>query len=306
MYCIAVMVPPASLQRLISVVPVGPGTFRGVLQPTRARRVFGGQLLGQALSAAAATAAGHPWPGSLHAYFISRPLPDAPLDIDVVVRRDGRSHAWRHLVARQGEQPVLEAVACFRSGPAEEVRHAPPAPGPETLRSPDEEIARSSYDLKAYYDRLGPPAADVRYVRGTPRERTLRNDKDLRQEIWLRPYRPVAADPLVSAAAIAYISDLTLMSVPLVAQGILGDGSDALGSSFDHVLRFYAVPDRLEWVYYQQRAEVSGARTVEASGLLLDRDGRLIASVSQQGVVQAGPQRPANEFPSDNPEEIHV
>jgi acyl-CoA thioesterase-2 len=275
----------ARVDDLLQVEEMTPDRYCGVLQPTRAGLVFGGQMLGQTVTAAGLSAPNHPWAASLHTYFVRRPAADEPLTLTIDRTRDGRSFAWRRVLGTQDDAVVIDSLACFRRTPLTAAERTRPGTRPEQVPSPDEDIASSALDLTAYYDRLGPKAMDTRYVRGTPKARIHHGDRHPQQEIWMKPYLETRHDPLSVAARIAYMSDMTLLSLPMLAHGIIGDGSDGLASSLDHTLRFHHVPDALDWVYFEQECEMSEADEVEVRGEL-SADGRVVvATASQRGIL---------------------
>jgi acyl-CoA thioesterase-2 len=249
--------------------------------------MFGGQIVGQCFSAAAATVESHSWPVSMHLYFIAAPSVDAEVTYRVESRRDGGRYAWRNVVGTQGGRVVLEAVAAFTSRSGAAVTPGIPfgTPDPETLPSPEEVVARQADVVGNYLDHVTMGVLDVRWVEEAPPIRIARGDAEPSQRFWLRAAGSRSCTPLEIAAALAYYSDVNLLAMPLLSRGELGDGVRTYAASFDHNLRFYSPLDELDWLLYRQESVVVTGSTMESSGAALTRDGRLAFTVNQQGLA---------------------
>ncbi|CAN5262478.1 acyl-CoA thioesterase II [soil metagenome] len=275
-----------SIGDLVRVEPSGPLSFVG--QPYRTARgaVFGGQLLGQALSAAGGTNEGFPWPTSLQVYFIAAPDPTRPIQYDVTIRRDGGRFAWRHVLGTQGGRLILEAMAAFQSVPTP----AAPQPLPEDLLRPDELedvtdlVLRHGEAMRHYYDRIGVGTMDTRFVQGAPPLRIQQGKLDPWHQIWIKPLNLAAMGPTEMGCVLAYLSDVNMLATPMLPFASLGDGVKDYASSFDHNVRFYTPVEVLDWLVFDQRSNTDSGSTLEARGSLVTEGGMLVCTVNQQGL----------------------
>jgi acyl-CoA thioesterase-2 len=275
---------------LVTVEAVGDDVFAGMPRPTVRGSMFGGQILGQTFSAAAATVDRHRWPVSLQLCFIAAPNPRAPVTYRVTRRRDGGRYAWRNVVGTQGPRVVLESLAAFSSQPGEVVAGEPDdVPGPEQLEPADALVARYPDLLGDYFDRLGGAEVDLRFVQGPPPVRLARGDVAPRHDLWLRPYHLGECAPLQLAAVLAYLSDVNMLTTPLLAAGQLGEGDGSYAASFDHTMRFHSPLESLDWLVYRQRCAAAAGSTLESQGRLATRDGRLVFTASQRGLLFPAP-----------------
>jgi acyl-CoA thioesterase-2 len=278
---------PATVAERIAVVPKGDSSFVGAPVPMLRGSMFGGQILGQCMSAAIATVAGQTWPASMQLYFVAAPDPDVDVVYRVSTTREGGRYSWRHIIASQGERIVADAMAAF-------ARHAHgpvvvPVPaalrGPEEFRTPQDEWAHHSEVIGNYLDHVTMGVLDVRFVQGSPPLRISRGDREPRQQFWLRPVGQRAFARREMAAVLAFLSDVNMLAMPLMSTGELGDGTRSYAASFDHTVRFYTPLDELDWLVFEQEAVLVSGSTMESRGRALTADGRLLFTVSQQGLV---------------------
>jgi acyl-CoA thioesterase-2 len=278
----------ASVEHRVTVRPDGDGAFVGTT-PARMLRgsMFGGQILGQCMAAALATVPGESWPVSLQLYFIAAPDPDIDVVYRVSRRRDGGRYAWRHIVATQGEAVVLDAIAAFTHRAHRDVGspHRPALPGPGALDAADVMVARHPRVIGNYLEHVTMGLLDVRYIQGPPPLRIEAGDLDPRQQFWVRPLGVRGFGPRVMPAVLAFLSDVNMLAMPFLAQRELGDGVRTYAASFDHSLRFYSPLDDLDWLIFHQESVVVAGTTVESRGRAETADGRLVFTVSQQGLM---------------------
>jgi acyl-CoA thioesterase-2 len=126
---------------------------------------------------------------------------------------------------------------------------------------------------------------DVRFVEGSPARRLALGDREPRQQFWVRPAGVHRWRPAEVTAALAMLSDVNMLAMPLLAIGALGDGRGAQALSFDHTLRFYAPLDDVGWLLIRQESVIIAGSTVEARAAAYAPDGRVIFTANQQGVV---------------------
>jgi acyl-CoA thioesterase-2 len=252
--------------------------FRGRSPDANWQRVFGGQVAGQALVAAGRTVAPERAVHSLHAYFIRPGDPAVPIVYTVDRTRDGRSFSTRRVTAVQHGLAIFTLSASFHR-PEAGLEHQvpmPSAPGPEDLASlePAEPSDRDGPEPPP-----APNPIEIRRVEGRPGEP--------RNIVWMRARDGLPDDPLVHVCAVAYASDMTLLDSVLLAHGLNWD-SPSLSSvaSLDHAMWFHASFRADEWLLYSQESPAaSGARGL-AQGRIFRRDGRLVASVVQEGLIR--------------------
>lgn len=261
--------------------------FRGQSRKLAGGRVFGGQVLGQALAAAYATIEGREV-HSMHAYFLRAGDPEHPIVYDVDRSRDGRGFSSRRVVAIQHGEQIFHMSASFQIPEAAIDRQAdmPDVPPPESV--PDLATAVAEAKRKAP-DRPSPfrihehpfefrPAELPDPLGEVPREP--------RVKVWIRLVERVPDDPILHRCLLAYTSDYFLLGAASMDARMSSDREQLQMASIDHAMWFHrpARPD--EWLLYVlDSPTASGARGF-ARGSLFTRDGRLVASTAQEGLVR--------------------
>jgi acyl-CoA thioesterase-2 len=275
------------LLAILDLEPLERNLFRGRSPQVGWQRVFGGQVIGQALVAACRTVEGRS-PHSLHAYFLLPGDPKVPIIYEVDRIRDGRSFTTRRVVAIQHGQAIFSMSASFH---AEEpgFEHAVPMPDvpfPEDL--PDEHgikntvMPRMPDPVRAYFERERPielkPVEFERYTSREPREPAF--------NVWIRATGRLPDDPAIHQCILAYASDMTLLDSSLIAHGRTVFERSIQAASLDHALWFHRPFRADDWLlYHQDSPSAAGARGF-SRGLIFTRDGRLVASVAQEGLIR--------------------
>jgi acyl-CoA thioesterase-2 len=276
-----------ALLELLDLEAMSPMTFRGVSPAVGPQRVFGGQVAGQALVAAGRTVDAGRQVHSLHGYFVRPGDPHEPIVYEVENIRDGRSFSVRRTVARQHGRTIFFMSASFhRSEPGLDhyVSSPPDVPPPEVVPTMRERLA-------PFPDRLGiwariPRPIDVRYVGEPGWVRPGERPVDPHQRVWMRFDGKLPDDPLLHACAVTYASDLTLLDAVLSAHGEVWGPGGVIGASLDHALWFHRPFRADEWFLYDcESPSASGARGL-ASGRMFTRDGRLVATAVQEGLLR--------------------
>lgn len=281
-----------SLLSILDLEPLEGNRFRGRSPRIGWRRVFGGQVIGQALLAACRTVEDR-LPHSLHAYFLLPGDPERPIDYAVETLRDGRSFSTRRVLALQDEKAIFAMSASFQIDEPgyDHQMPMPDVPMPEDL--PDRQTMRSSIlpqlppVVRAYYERERPieirPVELKRYLSGEPMEP--------RFNVWIRATKALPDDPAIHRSVLAYASDLMLLDSSLIAHGTTVFDETVQGASLDHALWFHRPFRADDWLLYAQDSpSTSGARGF-SRGLVFDRGGRLVASVAQEGLIRPRPPR---------------
>jgi len=273
---------------LLRPVPEGDDRFVGRSHDLGWRRVFGGQVLGQAVAAASETIE-LGWPvHSLHAYFLRPGWADKPVVYDVDRVRDGRRFATRRVVAHQTKEPILILAASFQmtEDGFEHQIPAPDVPGPEGLQS----------DVDRYRDaaRRLPESASELWTRERPIEIRLVDPPDLLQPraqepvkyAWIRAIRELPPDPVLQRALLAYASDFQLLGTALLPHAQTWLDPELKIASLDHAMWFHRDVHFDQWMLYAMDSpSASGARGLNR-GSFFDLDGQLVASVAQEGLIR--------------------
>jgi acyl-CoA thioesterase-2 len=272
-----------ALLALLDLETIEVNIFRGTSPDDRRQRVFGGQVAAQALVAAGRTVE-QGRVHSLHSYFLRPGDPTLPILYEVDRIRDGRSFTTRRVVAIQHGRAIFNLQCSFHleEQGLEHQDEMPATPGPNELPeladllAPDDEVPQGNFRY--------PKGLDIRFVSEPPWERS---DADQRREqLWLRTDSPVADDPLLHAAIATFASDLTLVDTILQRHGITPWSDSVVGASLDHCMWFHRPFRADEWLLYDQHSPTAyGARGL-AHGALYSQDGRLVASIAQEGLVR--------------------
>ena len=275
------------LLQVLKLEQIDVDLFRGQSRKLAGGRVFGGQVLGQALAAAYATIEGREV-HSMHAYFLRAGDPENPIVYEVDRSRDGRGFSSRRVVAIQHGEQIFHMSASFQTPEAAIDRQAdmPDVPPPESV--PDMATAIAEAKRKAP-DRPAPfrihehpfefrPAELPDPLGEVPREP--------RVKVWIRLVERVPDDPVLHQCLLAYTSDYFLLGAASLDMRMSSDREQLQMASIDHAMWFHrpARPD--EWLLYVlDSPTASGARGF-ARGSLFTRDGRLVASTAQEGLVR--------------------
>lgn len=280
----------ADLVLLLNLETRGGDRFIGRRRELGTGRVFGGQAIAQALNAASRTVDEDRHVHSLHAYFLRPGSDGLPIEYRVKRDLDGRSFSNRRVVASQDGQPILNLVASFQKpseGPGHQHRVMPDVPPPEDLVS-DAKIGRDIADrmpdgtLKTLLMR--PQPIDFRSVE--KRDWMHPEKRDPVSHVWFRVAGDLPPDPALHRSVLAFISDFQLLATALQPHGKSFFRGEIKGASLDHALWFhddFAVDD---WLLYVTESPWSGAGRGYGRGEVFTRDGRLVASVAQEGMLR--------------------
>jgi acyl-CoA thioesterase II len=291
----------AGLIRLLTVEKRADDVFTGPPQQDGIGRVFGGQVLAQALQAAQATIADGKAAHSLHAYFLRGGREGAPIEYRITRDFDGRSFANRRVVATQeGEDgtplPVLNLTTSFQL-PEDGLEHLnspmPNVARPDDLR-PDIEMRREI--AEAWGDRLSETQRRLMLrprpieMRTTDRLHWMSSEpREPRAHSWFRVCAPItgAADtPELHRAIITYASDYTLLGTSALPHGLSWMRNELVGASLDHALWFHRDARADEWLLYATDAPWSGGGRGFNRGRIFNLAGELVASVAQEGMMR--------------------
>ena len=279
-----------ALEQLLSVLDLEPlevNLFRGLSPQVGWQRVFGGQVIGQALVAAHRTVEGRA-AHSLHAYFLRAGDPTVPIVYEVDRIRDGGSFSTRRVVAIQHGQAIFSMAASFHKdepGLHHQLK-MPDVPPPEALPSEAELkeklIDRLPEPVKAYWQRERPieirPIDLSRYL--SPENRAPS------QQVWIKATGTLSDDLALHQCVLAYASDFTLLDTALIAHGRFVFDPRLMLASLDHAIWFHRSFRADDWLLYVQDSPSSGAGRAFCRGTLFTREGELVASTAQEGLVR--------------------
>jgi acyl-CoA thioesterase II len=275
------------LVALFDLEPSGEDRFLGHSPQNGWKRVFGGQVLAQALIAAERTVEGRD-PHSLHAYFLLGGDPREPILFEVERLRDGRSFTTRRVVARQKGEAIFVMTASFHLEEPGLDHSAPMAKAPTPEECPDplmaldllEEPAR--FRLKVMRDTVWPidfrPTDLSRYVSGVRHEP--------HKAVWIRIGEPLPDGAALHRAALLYLSDMTLLDTALGPHGLSIYDNRVQIASLDHALWLHRPGRADDWLLYVQDSPNASGAAGLVRGLIYARDGRLLASVAQEGLLR--------------------
>jgi acyl-CoA thioesterase-2 len=279
-----------ALDQLLSILDIETlevNLFRGLSPQVGWQRVFGGQVIGQALVAANRTVNGR-LAHSLHAYFLRAGDPSVPIIYNVDRIRDGGSFSTRRVVAVQHGLAIFSMAVSFHkeeTGLEHQIK-MPEVPPPESLPSESELkeclIDRLPEPVKAYWQRERPieirPVDLSRYL--SPENRAPS------QQVWIRATGQLGDDQSLHQCVLAYASDFTLLDTALSAHGRFVFDPRLMLASLDHALWFHRKLRADDWLLYAQDSPISGAGRAFCRGMLFTREGELVASTAQEGLLR--------------------
>ncbi len=282
---------PGGLRSVLSVSPTGPDAFRAGPRRRVAERSFGGAVIAQALLAAGATVAADRPVHSLHAYFLRSGDASLPTDLRVDRIRDGGSYSTRRVTAAQGDRAILDLTASFQVAEPGFTHQVPElrAPEPETLPTVAESAADAPGPLREWFGGLfARHPFELRFDGELPRMAAARGETAApAQRFWLRAAEALPEEPLVHAAALAYASDMLLLSTSLAPHARAVGAPDVAAASLDHALWVHRPVRVDQWLCYEQESSWAAGGRAMMHGRVFDAAGRLVMTVAQEGMVRA-------------------
>ncbi len=281
-----------AMQELLSILDLERlehNLYRGSSHKVGWQRVFGGQVIGQALVAAQRTVAEGRNVHSLHCYFMLPGDPAVPIIYNVDRLRDGGSFTTRRVTAIQHGRAIFSLECSFQIE-EEGLDHQMPMP----LDVPPPEALRSQFELLQEAGHTIPEAIRTFWARERPLEvrpvnvehYTSRCKLPPQQSVWIRTTGAVPDERPLQRAILAYLSDMTLLDTSTFAHGRIGFDPELQMASLDHAMWFHRDHALDDWLLYTQDSpNAIGARGF-SRGFLYARDGTLIASTAQEGLVR--------------------
>jgi len=279
----------ANLLKLLDLEVIEHNLFRGASPQTGWQRVFGGQVIAQALVAAQRTVEPDRRVHSLHCYFLLAGDPSIPIVYQVDRLRDGGSFTTRRVTAIQHGQAIFSLEASFQSeeiGLDHQIDMPTDLPQPEDLRDQHELIESTA-------DRVPEPVRRV-WARERPLDirpimvehYSTREKLPPQQRVWMRAIGTVPDNDAIRSAILAYLSDMTLLDTATFAHGRLGFEPEIQMASLDHAMWFHRAHALDDWLLYVQDSPSTMGGRGFTRGSLYSREGVLIASVAQEGLMR--------------------
>ncbi len=279
---------------LLDLEPIERNIYRGRNRDIGSGRIFGGQVLAQALVAARRTIsqAGRE-AHSLHGYFILEGDLKAPVVYFVDPTRDGRSFTTRRVTAIQHGRTIFALSASFHrtEGGIEHQAAMPELPPPHDLRCELDVMREHSERIPA---RLRSILTQDRPIEFRPVEPYLPFDRTPRpphRHVWLRTVGALGDDPVLHQAALAYASDYGILSTVLYPHGRTVRDDDVMAASLDHSLWFHRPFRADEWLLYRIESPVAHGARGFGRGTFFTQGGELVASAAQEGLLRTGIRR---------------
>ena len=278
--------PLKDLIALLDVEQIEVNIFRGRSPDENRQRVFGGQVAGQALVSAARTIdqVGREV-HSLHAYFVRPGDPNIPILYEVDRLRDGKSFSTRRVIAIQHGKVIFNLQASFHAdetGLDHQLTMPAGVPQPDSLPDFKTRMAPYKEQLGEWYDR--PRPIDIRYVDNDPA--TREGNPRQGQQVWMRADGNLPDDPVLHACIVTYASDMTLLDTALLPHGIGWTDGKVQMASLDHAMWFHRPFRADEWMLYDQTSISTSSARGLAGGAIYSRDGSLVVSVVQEGLIR--------------------
>lgn len=260
--------------------------FTGPSQWMPLGRVFGGQVLAQSLMAAMHTVEPERVIHSMHGYFLRPGDVEHPITFSVDRLHDGRSFSTRRTHAFQNGEPILSLIASFQTrddGLEHQLAMPSDLPDPESLPSTADVLGKVDHDVARYW--ASERAFDMRHV-PSPIYLEVEGERVPRQAVWMRAFGRLPDDPNQHRAALAYASDYSILEPILRAHGVAWTAPGLKIASLDHAMWWHRDARVDEWLLYTQESPSAAGGRGLSLGRIYTRDGVLVASVAQEGMVR--------------------
>ncbi|MCM3657096.1 acyl-CoA thioesterase II [Agromyces mediolanus] len=260
--------------------------FTGPSQWMPLGRVFGGQVLAQSLMAAMHTVEPERIIHSMHGYFLRPGDVEHPITFSVDRLHDGRSFSTRRTHAFQNGEPILSLIASFQTrdeGLEHQLAMPEDLPDPESLPSTADVLGTVDHDVARYW--ASERAFDMRHV-PSPIYLEVAGERVPRQAVWMRAFGRLPDDPNQHRAALAYASDYSILEPILRAHGAAWTTPGLKIASLDHAMWWHRDARVDEWLLFTQESPSAAGGRGLSLGRIYTRDGVLVASVAQEGMVR--------------------
>jgi acyl-CoA thioesterase-2 len=274
---------------LLRLETIGVNRFRGHCQDLGFKNLFGGQVLGQSLSAASQTLPAGEWaPHSLHAYFLRPGNVVDSIEFEVDCVRNGRSFAMRQITASQNGKAILTMMASFQH-PEEGFEHQdkmPEVQGPEGLAS-QLELTRMFKDkfperLRDIYTADKP--IEIRAI--DPINIFAPKKQEPIKYVWMKTDAPLADNAMLHAHVLTYATDFNLIGTSMMPHGVSFAQRDMQVASLDHAIWFHRAIKFDDWLLYALDSPSASSGRGFCRGKIFNQQGGLVASVAQEGLIR--------------------
>lgn len=275
------------LRTILDLEPLEKNLWRGISPDSSRYRVFGGQVIAQSLVAALRTVEGRTI-HSLHGYFMLGGDPTIPILYEVDRIRDGRSFTTRRVRAVQNGEEIFAMLASFHTEEPGLHHHLPmpDVPRPESLPDENEIRARFVPHLSEVRQGYWKSQRAIELRPTDPEAYFHRKPTEPVQHVWFRATGALPDEPDLHMAILAYASDMTLLDSAAVPHGRSIIDPEIQAASLDHALWFHENFRVDQWLLYSQDSPWSGHARGLGRGLIYAEDGRLVASVAQEGLMR--------------------
>jgi len=272
---------------LLDLEPIEMNLFRGRSPQERSQRVFGGQVVGQALVAAGRTVEGR-FCHSLKGDFLRPGDPKVPILYEVDRIRDGRSFTTRRVVAIQHGRAIFSMSVSFQAAETGLAHDGPmpDVPGPEDATDPIVfyEAIRDQLPPEAHQWYEGPRAIEERFL--VPVNPIAPEKREPKHLVWIRAAGKLRDDPLLHQCVFAYASDMNMLDTCMLPHGLSYFDPRFQNASLDHSIWFHEDFRADEWLLVVHDSPASAGGRGFNRALVYTRDGRLVASVAQEGLIR--------------------
>jgi acyl-CoA thioesterase II len=276
----------AEIVRLLDVEDMGGDSFVGI-HPERSwlDKTYGGQLIAQALVAAARTVDSSRYVHSVQATCLDAARHGLPVRYEVERIRDGRSFSTRTVRAVQDNRPVLNLMASFHTGEPGLAHCAamPAVPPPEQLPTL-QDVIRDASALSDEEWRLEWAGLDLRYV--SENLDSAKGRVPAVQQLWARVNGRLPDDLSLHRYILVYISDLMLLSTSLLPHGIMLGAPELPRATISHTVWLHEDARADEWLFIDQRSPWAGDARGLSFANVFTADGRHVASLAQEGLIR--------------------
>jgi acyl-CoA thioesterase-2 len=263
--------------------------FTGPSQWQPQGRVFGGQVLAQSITAAIRTVPADRVVHSMHGYFLRPGNIDKPITFAVDRIHDGRSFSTRRTQAYQDGIPILSLIASFQiedAGLEHQIEMPTDLPQPEDIPSTAQRLAGIDHPVARFWSTERP--FDMRHV-DSPIYLSVQGERVGHQAVWMKTFGELPDDPNLHRAALAYASDYTILEPIYRRHGVAWVTPGLKTASLDHAMWWHRFGRVDEWLLYVQETPSGQGGRGLSLGRIYSRDGLLLASVAQEGMVRVPP-----------------
>lgn len=283
----------ASLDEILDLETLDTNLFRSRFHRENFRKsLFGGQVLSQALTAMASTVK-DTLPTSCHAYFLRAGMSDSPVIYDVELVRDGNSVSNRRVVARQHGRPIFHMSASFHKeeeGFEHQIEKPIDIPSPEELikthglPQTDKHIAQANQSSTSHSPQMDVPFVLLPVDENLFTSRKVRNPESY---FWLKTNSKLPSSPIIHLGALSFASDLGLLATSLLPHSVNLFDTSVFAASIDHAMWFHSYDFKADdWMLYKTQSPWAGKARGYTQGSIFRRDGLLIATTTQEGLIR--------------------